>query len=82
MELRDRIGLNLQELRRLRNLSQEAFALSAGIDRGYVGKIENSRYSVSTDMMAKLAAALDVNASEFLNPITTADKNRPKLLPR
>lgn len=82
MELRDRIGLNLQELRRLCNLSQEALALSAGIDRGYVGKIENSRYSVSTDMMAKLAAALDVDASEFLNPITTADKNRRKLLPR
>lgn len=80
MELRDRIGINLRKLRRLRNLSQEALALSAGIDRGYVGSLERSEYSASSDTLEKLAKALDIDPSEFMRPITEADRNKPKLL--
>ncbi len=80
MELRDRIGINLRKLRRLRNLSQEALALSAGIDRGYVGSLERSEYSASSDTLEKLAKALDIDPSEFMAPITEADRNKPKLL--
>ena len=80
MKLRDRIGINLRKLRQLRDLSQEALALSAGIDRGYVGLLERSEYSASADMLEKLAEALDVDPSEFTTPITDADRNKPKLL--
>jgi transcriptional regulator with XRE-family HTH domain len=68
MNLRERVGLNLQRLRRDRDLSQEKLALLADVDRGYVGKIENAHYSVSVDMIEQLADALEVDPIEFFQP--------------
>lgn len=68
MSLRERVGLNLQRLRRNRDLSQEKLALLADVDRGYVGKIENAHYSVSVDMIEQLADALEVDPIEFFQP--------------
>lgn len=68
MSLRERVGRNLQDLRRARDLSQEKLALMADLDRGYVGKIENSHYSVSVDTLEQLAKALEVDPSEFFRP--------------
>ena len=70
MNLRERVGLNLQHLRRSRDLSQEALALMADVDRGYVGKIENAHYSVSVDTIEQLAEALNVDPVEFFQPRT------------
>ena len=60
--------MNLQRLRRDRDLSQEKLALLADVDRGYVGKIENAHYSVSVDMIEQLADALEVDPIEFFQP--------------
>ena len=65
MNLRERVGLNLQDLRRASGLSQEALALAAQLDRGYVGPIENRRYSISVDKIEKLAATLNVDPAEL-----------------
>lgn len=56
----------MQRLRRTRQLSQEGLALLADIDRSYVGKIENSHYSVTIDVLEQLARALEINPLEFL----------------
>jgi len=74
MEFRDRIGTNVRKLRHRRNLSQEALSLSAGIDRGYVGRIERSEYSVSADTLEKLAFVLDVDPCEFTAPVPKQSK--------
>ncbi|RUS65085.1 XRE family transcriptional regulator [Pseudorhodobacter sp. E13] len=68
MKMRERVGLNLQNLRRARGLSQEALALMAEIDRTYVGKIENGKYSVSVDVLEQLSKALDIDTIEFFRP--------------
>lgn len=60
MNLRERVGLNLQRLRRNRDLSQEKLALLADVDRGYVGKIENAHYSVSVDMIERHCQVAEV----------------------
>lgn len=65
MTLRDEFSRNLQRIRRTRKMSQEELAHQAGIDRGYVGKIENRHYSASLDIIEKLAEALDVHPKEF-----------------
>ena len=75
MEFRDRIGTNVRKLRQRRNLSQEALSLSAGIDRGYVGRIERSEYSVSADTLEKLAFVLGGDPSEFTTPIPKQSKS-------
>lgn len=68
MKLRDRVALNIQDLRRMRGLSQEELALRAGVNRGYMGKLENAKYSASLDMLEKIAAALSVDPSALVAP--------------
>ena len=68
MKLRDRVALNIQDLRRARGLSQEELALRAGVNRGYMGKLENAKYAASLDMLKKIAAALSVDPSALVAP--------------
>ena len=53
MKLRDRVALNIQDLRRTRGLSQEEIALRAGVNRGYLGKPENAMCAASLDTFKK-----------------------------
>ncbi|WP_107496477.1 helix-turn-helix transcriptional regulator, partial [Thalassobius sp. I31.1] len=57
MNLRVRVGLNIQNTRYSRKLSQEALALSAGIDRSYISEIELAKSSVSLDILERLGLA-------------------------
>lgn len=68
MSLRVRVGLNIQNLRYSRKLSQEALALIAGIDRSYISEIELAKSSVSLDILERLACALDVDSQVLLAP--------------
>ncbi len=68
MNLRDRVALNTQDLRRVRGLSQEELALRAGVNRGYMGKLENTKYAVSADILEKIAKALSVDPSALVAP--------------
>jgi transcriptional regulator with XRE-family HTH domain len=65
MKLRGVVAKNLRELRKAKGLSQEELADRAAIDRNYVGIVERSANSVSVDVLEKLAAALEVDPSEF-----------------
>jgi len=69
MDLRDRVGTNLRKLRQLHSLSQEALSLKAGLERGYVGRLERSQYFTSMATVQKLAFALEVDPSELIEPI-------------
>ncbi|MCQ0090622.1 helix-turn-helix domain-containing protein [Roseovarius sp. M141] len=71
MNLRDRVGQNIQELRRSLGISQEDLALRARINRGYMGKVENGKYSVSLDILEKISLVLQVDPSVLLRPRDT-----------
>lgn len=60
-----RFGEKLRELRKAKNLSQEALSKEAGLDRTYVGKIERGEKSPSLHTIEKLANILDVEISEL-----------------
>jgi transcriptional regulator with XRE-family HTH domain len=47
-------------------LSQEALALSAGLDRSYVGGIERGEHNLAIINLVKICAALDLRTSELL----------------
>ena len=68
MKLRERVGLNIQELRRIQGISQENLAHRAGINRGYMGKLENAKYATSLDKIEAIAEALKVDPAELLKP--------------
>ena len=63
------LSRNLKRLRRLRgNISQEALADKAGVNRTYMGKIENGAHSVGLKTVDKLAKALGVRACDLIDP--------------
>ena len=68
MKLRKRVGLNIEELRRIQGISQENLAHRAGINRGYMGKLENAKYAASLDKIEAIAEALRVDPAELLKP--------------
>lgn len=61
------LGQEMRRLRRERQLSQEALADAAGIDRSHMGKIERGERNVSVLNVARIADALGVRPSDLLS---------------
>lgn len=59
-ELQLILSNNVRELRGQKGLSQERLALEAGVDRTLVSKIERVIANPTLEVLAKLAAVLDV----------------------
>jgi transcriptional regulator with XRE-family HTH domain len=66
MTLRQTFATNLRRVRADRQLSQEALADLAGIDRTYVSALERQVYSASLDTIEKLADVLKVEPEELI----------------
>lgn len=64
-----KLGENIRELRKLQNLSQEAFADKAGLDRTYVGGIERGERNIATLNLIRIALALNIEVGELFPPI-------------
>lgn len=63
---RRQIGDNIRDARRYRNLSQEAVALAAGIERPTLVRIEGAHASARIDTLIRIAAVLDIELSELV----------------
>jgi transcriptional regulator with XRE-family HTH domain len=62
---REEFGRRLRILRRRANLTQEALANAAGIDRSFYVELEASKHSISLDRVYDIADALGVNIGEL-----------------
>jgi transcriptional regulator with XRE-family HTH domain len=67
MDIKDKVGQRIRELRKQLEISQEALALKAEVDRTYVTDVENGRRNVSLEILERLVKALEVSFSEFFN---------------
>jgi transcriptional regulator with XRE-family HTH domain len=65
MNLRDRVALNIQDLRRARGFSQEELSHRADVSRGYMGKVENAKFAASLDLLERIAMALNVDPEKL-----------------
>lgn len=59
-------GLAVRELRHAKNLSQEAFADMAGLDRSYMGGIERGEHNVALINIQRIATALDIKVATLM----------------
>jgi transcriptional regulator with XRE-family HTH domain len=75
MDLRERVGLNVQRLRQSAGLSQEECAHRAKVDQTYLSGVERGIRNPTVMVLAKLAKALGVEADELLR---TPAKTRGK----
>ena len=76
MSIREDFARNLRRLRHAKGLSQEALAYEADIDRTYVSALERGVYSATIDMVAKLAAVLEVDAADLLQRSSRSSRRK------
>lgn len=67
MEIKQKIGERIKELRGNQNLSQEALAFSSGLERSFITHIENGRRNVSIETLSKIINGLNISFFDFFN---------------
>lgn len=67
--LLENFGERIRTLRLKLGLSQEKFALMAGLDRTYLAGIENGKRNITLKVMDKLAKAFNISLSELFDGI-------------
>ncbi|MDF1550440.1 MAG: helix-turn-helix transcriptional regulator [Bacteroidales bacterium] len=67
MNIKNKVGSRIKELRLSKKLSQEALANIAEVDRTYMTSVENGRRNISVVTLEKIIKALDTNYSVFFN---------------
>lgn len=78
MDIKTKIGLRIKELRTEKNLTQEAVAWKAEVDRTFMNHVENGRRNASIESLEKIISGLDTNIKEFFNSDLFNGKKRSK----
>lgn len=75
MDLKEVMAINLRRLRHAKGWTQEELAERAGLTSRYIGAIERADVSASVTVLGQIADALELEASELIQPLAT---NGPK----
>lgn len=67
MNIQQKLGKRLKELRLNSGYSQETFSYKCGLDRTYIASIENGKRNVSIENIEKIATAFNLTVMEFFN---------------
>jgi len=59
------LGRTIRSIRAEQNISQEALAYGANLDRSYAGGIERGEHNITVLNLVKLATQLDIKMSEL-----------------
>ena len=74
-DIRHLFGKNLRRLRDMQNLSQMGLSIRADLTHNFINDIEKGKKWVSTDTLAKLAGALQVEPFQFFLPDSVPKEN-------
>ncbi len=64
-EANQALGEAIRAIRGEQSLTQEAFAILAGIDRSYYGALERGEFNMTVDTLMTVATGLSVPAAEI-----------------
>lgn len=67
IQTQKRFGERVREMRKRKQLSQEALALACALDRTYIGGVERGERNISLINIHKIALALGVDVAEFFH---------------
>lgn len=70
MDVRRRIGANVQRLRRAKGLSQEELSDRADIHQTYLSGVEGGKRNPSALVLARIAHGLEVDVYELFAPVS------------
>ena len=65
--IRKQVGQRIKELRMQAGLSQEKFALEAGLDRTYLASVEAGKRNISIVNLSKIWKALSITPLTFFS---------------
>ena len=66
MDIKEKIGSRIRELRLQQKLSQEKFSAICNLDRTYIASVEKGKRNISIINLEKIAVALDKSLGELL----------------
>jgi transcriptional regulator with XRE-family HTH domain len=67
MDVRERVGLNLQRLRRQKGISQEELADLANIHQTYLSGVERGKRNPTVTVLQRIAEALGADIEDLLS---------------
>ncbi|MBV8503288.1 MAG: helix-turn-helix transcriptional regulator [Paucibacter sp.] len=70
---REVFARNLRRARRLKDMTQEALALDAGVQRGYLSRVEAGAVNISLDKADALSKAVGVQLRDLVDPTRFSD---------
>ena len=65
MEIKEKIGNRIRDLRQEKAMSQKDLAYDSNLDRSYIASVENGKRNISIENIEKIANALKVSLKEF-----------------
>jgi transcriptional regulator with XRE-family HTH domain len=67
MQITEKFGKRVKEIRQLRGITQEELAFRSQLHRTYISSIELGKRNISLLNIERLALALDCKISDFFN---------------
>jgi transcriptional regulator with XRE-family HTH domain len=67
MTINEKIGQRILMLRKAKNLSQEALANKADVDRTYMTGVETGKRNITVRILEKITLALETDYADFFN---------------
>jgi transcriptional regulator with XRE-family HTH domain len=80
MELIEQVGRRIQELRKIRGMSQDHLGDKLGVTRSFVSKMENGKKKISLEHVERIAQILNVLPEDLLVDKTDLIKNYDDLI--
>jgi transcriptional regulator with XRE-family HTH domain len=79
MDIQVKIGQRIKEIRTEKNLTQEAVAFKAEIDRTFINHVENGKRNMSIETLEKvICSGLEITFKEFFEAEVFNGKRRGK----
>ncbi len=79
MDIQVKIGQRIKEIRTEKNLTQEAIAFKAEIDRTFMNHVENGKRNLSVETLEKIICnGLEISFQEFFEADVFNGKRRVK----
>lgn len=67
MDIKEKIGKHLKNLRTDKGLTQEKLSYDADVDKTYISEVENGKRNISVINLEKLIVTLGSSVKDFFN---------------
>jgi len=78
MDLKEKIGIRITQLRKDKKLSQQKFAYEADIERSFLTHIEKGRKNISVGTLDRILTALEISIKDFFDSEIFTNGKRKK----